>query len=449
MASLFGTDGIRGIANAYPIDGETAFVIGRAAASHFKSDGGDKAHMVIGMDTRVSGDMLSHAVVAGICAAGLNASHLGVVPTPAVAYFAQATGAAAGVVISASHNPFADNGIKFFNSDGYKLSDASEAKIEALIDQPGHTLNINTAEGIGRILPIGHNHHNYLNFLVNALPNLNLEGLTLAVDCANGATYDVAPKLFQALGAKVIPLFCTPDGTNINDRCGSQHPERLTQVVVEQRADVGLAFDGDGDRLIAVDETGKALSGDQIMAICAQDMKQKGRLKNNIVVSTVMSNLGFGRALQKLGISHHTTQVGDRHVMEKMKSVNAVLGGEDSGHMIFLDKHTTGDGLLAGLHLLDAIQTTGQSLSQLSKIMTVYPQELINVEVKSKPDLTAVPAIMNAVTQVEQALGDQGRVLVRYSGTQPMCRAMVEGPTLEVTRKHCRHLASVIQDILA
>ncbi len=449
MASLFGTDGIRGIANAYPIDGETAFGIGRAAASCFKSDSGEKAHMVIGMDTRVSGDMLSHAVVAGICAAGLNANHLGVMPTPAVAYLTRVTGAAAGVVISASHNPYADNGIKFFNSDGYKLSAADEATIEALIDQPGHTLNSPTAEGIGRMVPIDHNHPNYLNFLIHTLPHLNLEGLTLVLDCANGATYDVAPKLFQTLGAKVIPIFCKPNGTNINDQCGSEHPETLSQVVVEQRADLGLAFDGDGDRLVAVDETGKVLSGDQIMAICANHFKQKHQLKNNAVVSTVMSNMGFGLAMQALGIDVYSTQVGDRHVMEKMKAVNAVLGGEDSGHMIFLDKHTTGDGLMAGLQLLDAIRTADRPLSQLSKIMTVYPQELINVGVKSKPDLAAVPEIMNAVEQVEKALGDQGRVLVRYSGTQLMCRVMVEGPTQEVTRKHCRYLASVIREILA
>jgi phosphoglucosamine mutase len=391
---------------------------------------------------------VANAVAAGICAAGVDVIRLGVLPTPGVAYLTRDSGAVAGVVISASHNPYPDNGIKLFDSNGYKLSDHKEALIEALLQQPGQALNCNAADGIGTQRQWEESGDSYLRFLLKALPDLSLDGMTLVLDCAHGATHAVAPQLFQALGAQVTALFCQPNGTNINEQCGSQHPEILARSVVQHKADLGLAFDGDGDRLIAVDPAGKVLSGDQIMAICARDLQQKGRLKNNTVVSTVMSNLGFGLALKELGIELHATQVGDRYVMEQMKTLDAVLGGEDSGHLIFLDKHTTGDGLMAALGLLDAVQTAGESLSTLSKIMKVYPQELINVNVRSKPDLNTLPEIVAAIGNVENELADQGRVLVRYSGTQPMCRAMVEGPTLEVTRKHCQYLASVIRKTL-
>lgn len=449
MGKLFGTDGIRGEANVYPMDGPTAFNVGRAAASFFRSSQPEKKHIVIGQDTRISGDMITHAVSAGICAAGLNVSRIGVLPTPAVAYLARLTGAAAGIVISASHNPFGDNGIKLFNTNGYKLPDEAEALIESLLDKPGDALNCRQAAGVGYEIDIEQSSEDYLAFLKTAVPDLTLDSMTIVLDCANGATHAVAPRLFKQMGARVVSLFDAPNGTNINDQCGSQHPEVLAQTVVQENADLGLAFDGDGDRLIAVDERGRVLSGDQIMAVCAKHLKQKGVLKNNTVVSTVMSNLGFSAALKGLNVNLHTTQVGDRHVMEKMKSLDAVLGGEDSGHLIFLDMHTTGDGIMAALRLIDAVRANDQPLSKLAQIMNVFPQELINVDVTSKPDLSTIPEIVAAIETVEDALGDQGRVLVRYSGTQPMCRAMVEGPTLEVTRKNCQYLASVIEKVLA
>ena len=285
----------------------------------------------------------------------------------------------------------------------------------------------------------------YLGFLQGAVPGLNIEDLNLVVDCSNGATSHIAPELFRGLGAKVTPIFCTPNGTNINDGCGSQHPEKLSQRVVEHKADLGLAFDGDGDRLIAVDENGVVLTGDQIMAICARDLKIKGNLKHNKVVSTVMSNMGFHIAMKDLGIELFATQVGDRYVMQEMMARDAVLGGEDSGHMIFRDCHTTGDGIMAALRLMDAIQCADLPLSELSKVMAVFPQVLINVDVTSKPDLNTVPDIGNSIKAAQERLGDQGRVLVRYSGTQLKCRVMVEGPTLELTDDLCRQIVGVVK----
>ena len=442
MGKLFGTDGIRGVANAYPMDVETAVSVGRAIAHYFGTAKERNGIICIGQDTRLSGDMIAQAVSAGICSAGMKVSLLGVVPTPAVAYLTHSTGALAGVVISASHNPFEDNGIKLFNSDGYKLEDKQEDEIENLMGsgsskivhgQIGHT---RAAENANEL---------YFEFLQGAVPGLNIEDLNLVVDCSNGATSHIAPELFRRLGAKVTPIFCTPNGTNINDGCGSQHPEKLSQRVVEHKADLGLAFDGDGDRLIAVDENGVVLTGDQIMAICARDLKIKGNLKHNKVVSTVMSNMGFHIAMKDLGIELFATQVGDRYVMQEMMARDAVLGGEDSGHMIFLDCHTTGDGIMAALHLMDAIQCADLPLSELSKVMAVFPQVLINVDVTSKPDLNTVPEIGSSIKAAQERLGDQGRVLVRYSGTQLKCRVMVEGPTLELTDDLCRQIAGVVK----
>jgi len=449
MEKLFGTDGIRGVANAFPMDVETAVMAGRAVAHSARSDNDDKKLIVIGQDTRLSGDMIAQAVGAGVCSAGLNVSFLGVIPTPAVAYLAAQNGAAAGVVISASHNPFADNGIKVFDGHGYKLSDQAESQIEALMQKgPSETIFKAAPHGMGQIRSIKNPGTRYIDFLQNCVPQLALNGLTIALDCANGATFEVAPELFRRLGAKVIPISCSPNGININDHCGSQHPEAMARCVVENQADLGLAFDGDGDRLIAVDEAGSVLTGDQIMAVCAHDLKSKGCLTNNTVVSTVMSNMGFHQAMKKLGINLYATKVGDRYVMQEMVVRNAVLGGEDSGHMIFRDKHTTGDGILAALRLLDAMQTAARPLSQLSQIMTVFPQVLINVDVRSKPDLDSVPQIGEVIHKVETELGEQGRVLVRYSGTQPQCRVMVEGPTKERTMACSQQIAEVVRRVL-
>jgi phosphoglucosamine mutase len=429
------------------MDGPTAFAVGRAAALYFKSTG-KSGRIVIGKDTRVSGDMLAQSVASGICSAGLDVQHLGIVPTPAVAHATHSLGAAAGVVISASHNPYSDNGIKLFDSNGYKLPDPVEDQIEALLKPADLDQSAIDPKQIGHIIDGASAKDHYLQFLLDNTSEQSMNKMTIVLDCANGATYQAAPELFQKLGAKVTALYCQPDGININHQCGSQHPETMAQTVVTQKADIGLAFDGDGDRLIAVDEKGQVLSGDQIMAICAKDMLQKGMLKNNIVVSTVMSNLGFGKALKDLGVDYYTTQVGDRYVMEKMISLDAVLGGEDSGHMIFRDTHTTGDGLMAALKLVDAMRSAGQKLSELSEIMTVYPQELINVDVGSKPALETIPEVAKAIARVETKLGTQGRVLVRYSGTQLKCRVMVEGPTASETSAYAQEIAQVVRTAL-
>jgi phosphoglucosamine mutase len=442
MNNLFGTDGIRGKANAFPMDTQTALDVGRALALFFRQKN-EGSHVVIGQDTRISGDMLAFAVAAGICSAGLDVVLLGVMPTPGVAYTAAATSAAGGVVISASHNPYADNGIKVFNSEGYKLTDQDETWIESSIARKDDA-TVLPAE-IGRLKQIKNAPARYLEFLKQAVPDLSLKGITIALDCAHGATHQIAPLFFAQLGARVVPLACMPDGVNINENCGSQHPETLSRSVVENQADLGLAFDGDGDRLIAVDDKGKVLTGDQIMVICANHLLRKGKLKHRKVVTTVMSNLGFHLALKSLDVETVVTPVGDRYVIEKMIAEDAVLGGEDSGHMIFRECHTTGDGLMAALHLIDAVKTAAKPLSELSKLMTVFPQCLINVDVDRKPDLQFIPEVKAVIDRIEHTLGSQGRVLVRYSGTQNTCRVMVEAPTREKTQAYCEEIAEVVR----
>lgn len=449
MGRLFGTDGIRGVANRYPMNVETAVSAGRAIGRYFKQRSKNTNLILIGQDTRLSGDMIAKAVGAGICSSGVDVSMLSVIPTPAVACLTAQSEAIAGVVISASHNPFMDNGIKVFNSDGYKLTDAEELQIEEMIlgNQPDVTATI-AANQIGRIRILNDPTERYKTFLMQAVSQLSLKGFSVVLDCANGATFKAAPEVFRRLGANVKSIFCSPNGTNINMQCGSQHPEKLAQVVVETAADLGLAFDGDGDRLIAVDEKGKKLSGDQIMAICAKDLKAKGVLQNNIVVSTIMSNLGFHKAAKELGIELFSTQVGDRYVMQELIVRKSILGGEDSGHIIFRDQHTTGDGIMAGLRLVDALVTAGKPLSELSKVMTLFPQKLMNVNVDKKPDLKSIPQIVHVIQKIEKELGDKGRVLVRYSGTQPQCRVMVEGPNEELTHIYCSEIADVIKKAL-
>lgn len=459
MQKLFGTDGIRGKANHYPMDTQTAMAAGRAIATRLitSSDASqntrntNKPYFLIGRDTRVSGDMLVHAVASGICSAGVDVAIAGVLPTPALAYLTASSDAAAGIVISASHNPFEDNGIKVFDSTGIKLSDDEERRIEETMAAPDHPRV--PSDAIGRQKKTTFSGEQYLNYLIAGcaqmnLNQMNLKKMTIILDCANGAAYQLAPLLFRRLGATVVPLFDAPDGLNINDHCGSQHPEELARVVVRQRADIGLAFDGDGDRLIAVDENGAILTGDHIMAVCAQDLKESGRLRNSKVVTTVMSNIGFHKAMAALGIDTLQTDVGDRHVMQKMQVEDAVLGGENSGHIIFRDIHTTGDGLLAGLRLLAALNRSGKPLSELATVMTVFPQKLINVDVRHKPDLETIDGIKLAVKQVQSELGDQGRVLIRYSGTQDKCRVMVEGPTMEKTLSSCKKIAAAVRSAI-
>jgi len=445
MGKLFGTDGIRGKAGEYPMNEEVASRVGRAVAMTFAGSNGPN-QIIVGRDTRLSGPSLETALVNGIGSVGANACLAGVIPTPGISFLAASLKAAAGIVISASHNPYYDNGIKIFNGRGYKLSDNKQTEIENLILDSGWTPRRKTEAEPARDSAQSELINNYTSFLYSTLsPHTSFKGLKVVLDCANGATCRLAPEIFSELGARTEALAVNPDGKNINEACGSEHPEKLIERVLKTGADLGLAFDGDGDRLIAVDEKGGILSGDQILAICARDLKQKGRLKNDLVVSTVMSNMGLGVALGKMGIRHETSAVGDRYVMEKMMASGAVLGGEDSGHMIFGDDHTSGDGILTALKLIEAMQSAGRRLSDLKGVMTVYPQVLINVDVQSKPDIDSVPAIVDAIQAVETELGDRGRVLVRYSGTQSLCRVMVEGPGETGTRQYCNQISEIIK----
>jgi len=445
MGELFGTDGVRGVANEYPMTAEMALNIGRATAHLFKRKG-HTPRIIIGKDTRISGYMLENALVAGICSMGVNALLVGPLPTPGIAFTTNSMRADAGIVISASHNPFQDNGIKIFSHEGLKLPDEKELEIEKLIfSNKMHTLHPSHNE-LGKASRIDDARGRYIVFLKNTFPKEHtMEGTKVVLDCSHGATYRVAPDTFFELGADVTSLFDEPNGENINDQCGSQHPETLAEEVIKAKADVGFAFDGDGDRCIAVDEKGAVLTGDQIMAICAKEMKKEGTLHNNLVVCTVMSNIGFSIALKELGIEQEATKVGDRYVLEEMQAKGSVIGGEDSGHVIFLDHHTTGDGIITALQVLAAMKKAQKPLSELAHVMKVFPQKLINIDVKSKPELSAIPEIQQIIEGVEEQLGDKGRVLVRYSGTQNMCRVMVEGPTDEETEKYCRQIVDVIQ----
>jgi phosphoglucosamine mutase len=446
MGRLFGTDGVRGIANVYPMTAEMALEIGRATAFVCKKHPKQRHSIVIGKDTRVSGYMLESALTAGICSMGVDVLLVGPMSTPGLAFITRSMKADAGMVVSASHNPYQDNGIKIFSRDGFKLPDAEEDEIEDLITS-GRIKDIRpTANEIGKARRIDDASGRYIVFCKNTFPDdRSLEGMRIVLDCANGATYKVAPTIFYELGATVSALHCDPNGTNINDRCGSQHTEDLSARVLEEGADVGLAFDGDGDRLIAVDEKGNCLTGDHLMAICARMYKELGLLKNNLVVATVMSNFGFFAALKSLGIQEGVSKVGDRYVLEMMQEKGAVLGGEESGHVIFLNHHTSGDGIIAALQLLWAMRLYGRSLSELAKIMALAPQKIVNVNVKEKPPLEKISALQEAIQKAETELGDNGRVLIRYSGTQSMCRVMVEGPTLLITERLALMLADIVR----
>jgi phosphoglucosamine mutase len=449
MNKLFGTDGIRGIANEYPMTTEVALNVGRAIA-YLSKRKGHSPKIIIGKDTRLSGDMFESAIISGICSMGVKAISVGVIPTPGIAFLTHNMRADAGIVISASHNPSQDNGIKIFSSDGFKLSDEKENQIEELVFANNmHKLHPVPKE-LGKASRLDDAAGRYVDFLKSTFPQeINPEGMKVVLDCSNGGTYRVAPEVFAELGVEVTTLFDQPDGKNINLNCGSQHTEALAAEVLRQKADVGFAFDGDGDRAIAVDDKGNILTGDRMLAICSAILKKEGKLKNNLVVRTVMSNLGLSVAFQKLGIDSVFAQVGDRFVLEEMLGRGAVIGGEDSGHLIFLQYHTTGDGLITSLQVLAAMKKENKLLSELARVMKVFPQMLINIDVKKKPEIEIVPKIMAAIKKAEQALGDKGRVLVRYSGTQNMCRVMVEGPTKKETETHCRQIAEVVRKMLA
>ncbi|MBW1788822.1 MAG: phosphoglucosamine mutase [Deltaproteobacteria bacterium] len=445
MTKLFGTDGIRGIAGREPITTETGNALGRALVAWCRN----RRHaprVVIGRDTRISGASLEDAVAEGICASGGAAAMAGVIPTPGVAYLAREQKAGAGVVISASHNPHDYNGFKVFSGSGFKLTDAEEGEIEGLM-HAGPA--VRPGQGASQPEKLQHARDSYLQFLGKAAEDAgSLKDLTVVLDCANGAASVVAPQLFENLCGAVDVMFAGPDGTNINDGCGSEHTGPLSERVLSTGAHAGLAFDGDADRLIAVDESGRTLTGDQLIAICARMLKDRGELKNSLVVTTVMSNVGLRFALQEMDISHVAAPVGDRHVMEEMRVGGAVLGGEASGHTIFSMHHTTGDGLLTAIQLLAALKWFDRPLSQLAGFMTLFPQALVNVPVTRKPPLPQVSELAAVVEAVEAELGDRGRVLVRYSGTEPLCRVMVEGEDESRVRELADRIARTVKEHL-
>lgn len=448
MGKLFGTDGIRGVANEYPMIPEMAVKIGRAVAYKFIKEASDPV-FIIGKDTRMSGDMFEYALASGICSMGANVLLSGILPTPGIAYLSRILKANAGIVVSASHNPFIDNGIKLFDENGYKLTDEVEDEIEDLVLNKSMLLQGRIGNDIGNISVLNDSVKMYSDFLKSSLPDgFTLNGLKMVIDCSNGATYKIAPELLSDIGADIDILYNSPDGKNINEKCGSEHAESLINKVLENKADIGIAFDGDGDRLIAVDENGKVLSGDKMLAISAIIMKKNELLTNNHVVSTVMSNMGLVSLFKEKGINHTMTQVGDRYVMQEMIKTGSVIGGEDSGHIIFSNYQTTGDGILTALKLIQFMKEESKPLSELGKIITVYPQVLINIHVSRKPEIDCVPELANTVKQVENILKEKGRVLVRYSGTQSICRVMVEGPDKEETTRLCQYIADKVRQTI-
>jgi phosphoglucosamine mutase len=443
MGKYFGTDGVRGVANR-ELTPELAFKIGRCGG-YVLTKSEERPKVLIGRDTRISGHMLEGALVAGLLSIGAEVMRLGVISTPGVAYLTKALGAQAGIMISASHNPVQDNGIKFFGPDGFKLSDEQEQEIEALIDSPEDMLPRPIGKALGQVNDYFEGGQKYLQYLKQTIDE-DFSGLKIALDCAHGATSSLATHLFADLEADVVTMGASPNGLNINEGVGSTHPEALAAFVKEKGADVGLAFDGDGDRLIAVDEYGNIVDGDQIMYICAKYLKEIGRLKNQTVVSTVMSNLGFYKALEAQGIQSVQTAVGDRYVVEEMRKNGYNLGGEQSGHIIFLDYNTTGDGLLTALQLVNIMKIKEKPLSELASEMKKYPQQLVNVKVADKHKVMENEKVKAVIQEVEAEMNGNGRILVRPSGTEPVVRVMAEAPTEEACRNYVERIASVIRE---
>jgi phosphoglucosamine mutase len=444
LSRLFGTDGVRGVANR-ELTPELAFRLGRVGA-YVLTTRGQGSRIAVGKDTRISGDMLESALIAGVLSMGVDVLRLGVISTPGVAYLTRHLHADAGVMISASHNPVEDNGIKFFGGDGFKLLDDVEDEIESLLHEDKDTLPRPIGPAVGRVYdePAV---NAYQKFLMGTVKN-RFDGLHIVLDCGHGAASQIAPEVFQKLGAKVTVLNAQPDGVNINVGCGSTYPHVVQRAVLETEADLGLSFDGDADRLIAVDATGQVVDGDFVMAICANALHQKGLLKNDTVVATVMSNLGFVKAMEGLGIHVERTAVGDRYVMEAMRKGNYTLGGEQSGHIIFLNHTTTGDGILTALQLVNIVVESGKSLAELRSIMVRYPQLLENVRVTDKRAWKENARIQDALGAAEARLGDSGRILVRESGTEPIVRVMAEGPDEGVLRECVGSIVKVIREEL-
>lgn len=442
MGKYFGTDGVRGVANS-ELTPELAFKLGRFGGFVLTKDK-DRPKVLIGRDTRVSGHMLEGALVAGLLSIGAEVMRLGVISTPGVSYLTKALGAEAGVMISASHNPVADNGIKFFGPDGFKLSDEQELEIEELIDMADDKLPRPVGADLGQVMDYFEGGQKYLQYLKNTVDE-DFSGIHIALDCAHGATSSLATHLFADLDADISVMGASPNGININAGVGSTHPEALAALVKEKGADVGLSFDGDGDRLIAIDEKGNIVDGDQIMFICGKYLKEQGRLKHSTIVSTVMSNLGFYKGLEGLGIQSVPTAVGDRYVVEEMKKNGFNLGGEQSGHIIFLDYNTTGDGLLSGLQLVNIMKSTQKTLSELAADMKKFPQKLVNVRVTDKHHVTDNEKVKAVIEQVEKEMNGNGRILVRPSGTEPLVRVMAEAPTEELCEAYVDRIVFVVK----
>lgn len=445
MGKYFGTDGVRGEANL-ELTPELAFKLGRYGGYVLSQheNGERRPRVLVGRDTRISGQLLENALIAGLLSVGIEVFQLGVISTPGVAYLTRVQKASAGVMISASHNPAQDNGIKFFGSDGFKLVDDQELEIEALLDAPEDTLPRPSAEGLGTVEEFPEGLLKYSQFLKQTI-NDDLSGLTVCIDAANGATATTVNRLFADLETDFHTIGTSPNGLNINDGVGSTHPEKLAEFVVEKGADAGLAFDGDGDRVIAVDELGNIVDGDKIMYICAKYLSEKKRLKQDTIVTTVMSNLGFHKAVDAIGLKDVITQVGDRYVVEEMRKNDYNFGGEQSGHMIFLDFNTTGDGMLSGIQLLNIMKQTGKKLSELAAEVTIYPQKLVNIRVSNKNGAMEVPAIKAVIEEAEKEMNGEGRILVRPSGTEPLLRVMAEAPTDEKVEYYVEKIADVVR----
>ena len=446
MARLFGTDGVRGKANE-TLTPELAYRLGRAATIYFGKHLVGKPKILIGRDTRISGEMFESALVAGICSAGGYAILAGIIPTPAIAYLTKKNNAAAGIVISASHNPFYDNGIKFFGADGYKLPDAVEDEIEFIVHEieEGKNLIRPTGEDIGNKIYREDFLNDYIDFVVSTTSE-RFDGMKIVLDCANGAAYKAMPEVLKRLGAELTLLGDKPNGININDNCGSTHLENLKLEVLRQKADIGIAHDGDADRCLCIDEKGNVIDGDHILIMCAKLMMDVGALVNNTVVTTVMSNIGFGQALEGLGGRYEITSVGDRYVLENMLEHGYNLGGEQSGHIIFSDYSTTGDGLITALQVLTAMKKSGQKASELNELMTTFPQVLLNVTVKNK-EICEEDSVKRAIAEGEQELGKNGRVFVRASGTEPLIRIMAEGPNKRQLDRICKKIAAEVEKL--
>lgn len=445
MARLFGTDGVRGEANVTLLP-EMAYRLGRAATIYFGKESEEQPLIIIGRDTRISGEMFESALTAGICSAGGRAMLAGIIPTPAIAYLARKHKAKAGIVISASHNPFHDNGIKFFGGDGYKLPDSVEDELEAIVHQLETDDNYPrpTAEHIGRIEYRTDLLNQYMEFVISTCKE-RFEGVKVVLDCANGAAYEAMPKILRHLGATVKVIHALPNGTNINDGCGSTHLESLQKAVLENGADFGIAHDGDADRCLCVDEKGQIIDGDHILVMCAMDMMKDGKLPYNTVVTTVMANIGFHQAIKKAGGRAEITKVGDRYVLENMLKNGYKIGGEQSGHIIFTDFSTTGDGLITALQVLSSLKRSGRKASDLTALMTTYPQLLVNVKVATKEGWETNEAIKKAIAAGDEELGENGRILVRPSGTEPLIRVMAEGPDQEQLDRICHAIADVVK----